>query len=868
VCLVLKRVDIIKKSIMKKISLIFLVCCLMACSPNQVKETEATLGLIPKPTKTSINSGAFTITKNTNVVAIGAAKVEAAKFIAATEKAMGFKLQLTDIAKSKNVILFELSDTLTSINNEGYKLEVSTNGIVLKALKPVGLFYGIQTIRQLLPEAIYSNKLVKNVKWVIPSVSITDAPRFGWRGYMLDVSRNFFDAEHVKRLIDRMAVHKLNLFHWHLTDDEGWRVEIKNYPKLTEVGAWRGKNEALKPSRGSGDERYGGFYTQEEIKEIVEYAAERHIQIMPEIDVPGHARAIIVAYPELLPDGTSNSKSVQGIANNVLSPVKEKTYTMLDTIFGELKALFPFEYIHIGGDEVNTSAWMNSPSCVKFMSENNIKSGRELQNYFNKRMEVIIARHGKKIMGWNEIIEGGDLNLDTAVMSWTGTGPGFHSAKKGHPVIMAPGQHVYFDMKSSKDDEFGHWWAGIVSLDKVYEFDPLAKNDLSEKQLNNILGVQACLWSEYLFEDGRAQYQTWPRLAALAEVAWTPQSEREFIDFHNRLGTKHLQRLDVLNVKYRVPQPKAVLRRDTITIHTPWEGAEVRYSTDASEPTKTSERYNGTPFYIKDYQNLRMKLYTKNGNESRAVKDVEIFREIAAEWTSKDCSTEFKNVNFNITGIDANGFWYLDFIYKHGGHRLDIRSVKLLENGKEIYSDIHNGFSGNSLINNRYRVQVTDFNTSKKYSIEVEMRSDGGTNSNGVISIERAELKEPKVSFETTVKAAENTSAEKATDWNRRSYFKSLNKGKKGSEFVFNFSEVLEIKSLEVLSGHPSKNEAIIVDGTVLISEDGTVFEKLSGFDYGAAKNEFEVSKKVKAVKIVLNEEHETPIIIQDLKIK
>lgn len=853
---------------MQKISLIFLVCCLIACSSNQVKETETSLGLIPKPTKTIINNGEFTITKNTSVVAQGAAKVEAAKFIAATENAMGFKLQLVESEVSKNAIVFELSDTLTSVNQEGYKLDVSANGITVKALKSAGLFYGTQTIRQLLPEAIFSEKLVEGVSWTVPNVSITDAPRFGWRGYMLDVSRNFFDADHVKRLIDRMAVHKLNLFHWHLTDDEGWRVEIKSYPKLTEIGAWRGKDEALEPSRGSGDARYGGFYTQEEIKEIVAYAAERHIQIMPEIDVPGHARAIVVAYPELLPDGNSNSKSVQGIANNVLSPVKEKTYTMLDTIFGELKELFPFEYIHIGGDEVNTSAWMNSPSCLKFMRENNIKSGRELQNHFNKRMEVIIAKHGKKIIGWNEIIEGGDLNLDTAVMSWTGTGPGFHSAKKGHPVIMAPGQHVYFDMKSSKDDEFGHWWAGMVSIERVYEFDPLAKNDLTEEQLKNILGVQACLWSEYLHEDGRAEYQTWPRLVALAEVAWTPQSEREFTDFYNRLGNTHLQRLDMLDVTYRVPQPKAVLRKDTITIHTPWNGAEVRYTTDASEPTKTSELYNGTPFYIEDYQNLRMKLYTKNGNESRTVKDVEIYREIAAEWTAKDCSTEFQTVNFDITGIDANGFWYLDFIYKKGGHRLDIRSVKLLENGTEIYSDVHNGFSGNNLVNNRYRVAIKNFNASNKYSIDVEMRSDGGTSSNGVISIERAEFKEPKVSFETIVKAVENAEVEKASDWNRRSYFKTLEKGKKGNEFVFNFSEAIAINSLEVLSGHPSKNEDIIVDGSVLISTDGTAFEKLSGFDYGASKNNFEASKMVKAIKIVLNEDHETAVIIQDLKIK
>lgn len=853
---------------MKKIILFFLILSVISCDNNSAKKTEAQLGLIPKPAKTTINIGEFLINKETVVIATGKAKEEADKFVALISEAMGFKLQLVDKEVSKNMILFEISDTLSAVGKEGYKLDVTKEGIKIKASKAAGLFYATQTIRQLLPKEIYATQLQKNISWSLPCVSIEDTPRFAWRGYMLDVSRNFFDANHIKRLIDRMAIHKLNLFHWHLTDDEGWRIEIKSYPKLTEIGAWRGKNEALPPSRGSGDERYGGFYTQEEIKEIVKYAAERHIQIMPEIDVPGHSKAILVAYPELAPDVSVSSKSVQGIANNVLSPVKEETYKMLDAVMGEISDLFPFDYIHIGGDEVNTAAWTNSKACLKFMKQNNLKTGYELQNFFIKRMETLIKSHGKKLIGWNEIIHGGNLSTETAVMSWTGTGPGYKSAKKGHPVIMTPGQHTYFDMKSSKDDEFGHWWAGLVSLEKVYDFDPLAKKDLSKKQLSNIFGVQACLWSEYLFKDGRAQYQTWPRLCALAEVAWTPQEERDFTNFYDRLGSVHFDRLDQLNVAYRVPQPKAYFKNDSISIITPYKGAQVRYTTNASEPTIDSELYSGTSFYIEDYQNLRMKLYSNGGRTSRVVSDVEIYKEVAANWTPKNCATNFQKVNFDLKGIDDTAFWYLDFIYKKGANRIDIRSVKLLEDGKEIAVDIHNGFAGSNLVNNRYRLNVKSFNEKATYSIEVDMKSDGGTDSHGIIAIAKSEFKEPAVKVETTVSNQKDFGVNNLIDWSRKTYFKSLEKGKKGDAFTFQLSESITTQNLEVLSGHPNKNENILTDASVFISEDGNDFIQINNFEYGTSKNKFENSKIIKSVKIVLNSEHETQIIIQDLKIK
>ena len=853
---------------MKRIILFFLIFSVISCGSNSIKKTEAQLGLIPKPVKTIVNDGEFLINKKTVVVATGKAKEEAEKFVTLVSQAMGFKLQLTDKEVSKNRILFEISDTLNSVGKEGYKLDVTKKGITVKALKPTGLFYGVQTIRQLLPKEIYSNQLQNGISWSLPCVSIMDTPRFGWRGFMLDVSRNFFDTDHIKRLLDRMAIHKLNRFHWHLTDDEGWRIEIKSYPKLTEIGAWRGKNEALKPSRGSGDERYGGFYTQEEIKDIVKYAAERHIQIMPEIDVPGHAKAILVAYPELKPDVLVSTKSVQGISNNVLSPVKEETYKMLDGIIGEISSLFPFEYIHIGGDEVNTTVWTNSAACIKFMKQNNFKTGYELQNFFIKKMETLIKSHGKKMIGWNEILHGGLLEKETAVMSWTGTGPGYESAKKGHKVIFTPGQYTYFDMKSTKDDEFGHWWAGLVPIEKVYSFNPLDKEGLSKEQLDNILGVQACLWSEYLFKEGRAQYQTWPRLCALAEVGWTPQEERDFTNFYDRLGSVHFDRLDQLNVGYRVPQPKAFFKNDSISIISPYKSAQVRYTTNASEPTIDSKLYNGEPFYIEDYLNLRMKLYSNGGKASRTVSDVEIHREVAANWTPKYCSTKYQKINFDIKGIDASSFWYLDFVYKKGANRIDIRSVKLLENGKVISSDIHNGFAGGALVNNRYRLYVKSFNEKATYSIEVDMKSDGGTDSYGIIAIAKSEFKEPTVKVETTVSNHKDFGVKNLTDWNRKTYFKSLEKGKKGDTFIFQLSESITTQNLEVLSGHPNKNENILTDASVFTSENGKDYSKVNDFKYGASKNKFENLRIIKSVKVVLNTNHESQIIIQDLKIK
>jgi len=852
--------------LMKQLLYLTLFISLASCNINN-KNTDLTLDLIPKPTNAVIHKGNFIINENTVIIASGKAIVEADNFTDIIAPSLGYKLEFKKSETFQNTITFKLSDTLTSLGDEGYKLSISTDKITIEAQKPTGLFYATQTLRQLLPSEIYATEKQVNINWSLPCVSITDSPRFKWRGYMLDVSRNFFDTQYIKRLLDRMAVHKMNIFHWHLTDDEGWRIEIKSYPKLTELGAWRGKNEALKPSRGSGDSRYGGYYTQEQIKEIVAYAAKRHIHIVPEIDIPGHAKAMVVAYPELLPDGVSNTKSVQGISNNVISPVKPETYEILDNIFKEIATLFPFEYIHIGGDEVNTSAWLQSTSCQKFMKENNLKTGYQLQNYFIKRMETMISEHGKKMIGWNEILHGGSLNKETAVMSWTGTEPGYESAKNGHKVIMTPGPYTYFDMKSSKEDEFGHWWAGIVSMEQVYSYDPLAKNELQKTALDNILGVQACLWSEFLFKKGRAEYQTWPRLCALAEVAWTTQKNRNFTNFSNRMGKTHFDRLDALNIAYRVPQPSAFLKNNLVTIKRPWEGANIRYTTDASIPTGTSTLYTGHPFHIEDHLKLRMKLFTKN-RESRTVKNIEIRNEIIAKWTPKDCDTIYKSIEFNIQNIDSTGFWHFDFLYKKGAHRIDIKSVALLKNGKIISNDTHLGHAGSQHINNRYRLHLKSHHNENKYSLRVTMKSDGGTDSFGNITLKRASYLEPQLKVESLIKSSPNHKTPFLTDWNRNTFFKSASKVNKDAVFTFVFQEKIAVRKLEILSGHPIKNENILVDASVYIETEDNKNEKINDFEYGTSKNVFETTKLIKSITIKINSPHENAIILQDLKIK
>ena len=503
--------------------------------------------LVPKPAKVEWQTGVCTLDADTKIVYAGKeAEAEAETLASLLRPATGLPLAVSaaeSADKPGNSISLSLDAGLeTALGKEGYRLSVEPQEIRIIAAAPAGLFYGGQTLRQLLPAAVFANTKQAGVRWDAPCCHIEDKPRFAWRGYMLDYSRHFFDVDYSKHLLDGMALHKLNVLHIHLSDDDGWRIEIRKYPKLTTIGAWRGTQCPLPNRPGETHTRYGGFLTQDQIREIVAYAARLHVNIMPEIDLPGHSLALCTAYPETSPLTENGAPKAQGQTGNVISPAKESNYAMIDDIMGELAALFPFDYIHIGGDEVNPNAWKDCPEIRAFLKREKIASPHDAQVYFTKRLEGILAKHHKQMIGWNEILND-ELQRSTAIMSWTGVGPGYQAARTGFPVVMAPGPHCYFDMAYPQgyDEPPAHSWAGKIDVERCYAFDPLAEKGLTAEQSQKFLGVHACLWSEFVTpwkaKNGwldlktageTADYKTYPRLCALAEMGWTPQTVQHY----------------------------------------------------------------------------------------------------------------------------------------------------------------------------------------------------------------------------------------------------------------------------------------------------------------------------------------------------
>lgn len=490
------------------------------------------------------------------------------------------------------------------IGDEGYTLSVTDAIIEVKANTPQGIFYAIQTLWQLLPPAFSDAQSAS-----VGGCFITDYPRFKWRGLMLDVSRHFFTKEEVKKYIDVMAQYKFNTFHWHLTDDNGWRIEIKSLPKLTEVGAWRverfgrfGNRETPKPGEPT---PYGGFYTHDDIREIIQYAAERQITIVPEIDVPGHSMAALAAYPELsckkepkmVNPGTSFSEwygngKFKMLVENTLNPSDEKVYDFLDKVFTEVAALFPAPYIHVGGDEAYHGFWEEDPNCKALMKKNNLKDGHELQSYFMKRVEKIITKNGKKMIGWDEILEGG-LAPGAAVMSWRGMKGGIEAAKLGHDVVMSPTTFAYLDYTQGDRSIENPIYADL-SLRKSYEFEPVPEGVDSKY----ILGGQANLWTEQIPTLRYAFYMTYPRALATAESVWSGKEKKDYDNFITRVET-HFDRFDALqlNISKAVLDPIVKVRMEngklTCTLACDVRGADTFYTLDNTFPDKYSPKFTG-----------------------------------------------------------------------------------------------------------------------------------------------------------------------------------------------------------------------------------------------------------------------------------
>ncbi len=520
---------------------------------------DSSYAIVPRPVKLVPQSGEFRITPATAIVADSAFASVAHLFTRDIAGPTGFTLQVIAAAKTPSSVtsaILLVRDTASiSLGAEGYRLSVKSSGITIHARNAAGAFYALQSVRQLLPSNIYRDAPVKPTNWIVPAVEIEDTPRFSWRGMHLDVSRHFQPKEFVKKYIDLLAMHKMNRFHWHLTEDQGWRIEIKRYPKLTEVGSCRAQTMVppyySDPAKRVYDgKRHCGYYTQDDVREIVAYAAERFVTVVPEIEMPGHAQAAIAAYPELgvRTDTTVGVMEFWGVSEFILN-AEPATVTFMQNVLAEVLELFPSQFIHIGGDEADKKQWKASSRIQERIRELGLKDEHELQSWFIRQMDNYLTQRGRRLIGWDEILEGG-LADNATVMSWRGIAGGMAAARAGHDVVMAPNSHTYFDHYQSTDRaKEPHSIGGFISLERVYSFEPVP-DSLTPSQAKHILGAQAQIWTEYIPNSKHVEYMAFPRAAALAEVVWSPAATKDYSNFIARLQ-KHLVRLDALDVNYR-----------------------------------------------------------------------------------------------------------------------------------------------------------------------------------------------------------------------------------------------------------------------------------------------------------------------------
>ena len=572
------------------VALTFLASC--GGQQGEVKPYNEGINIIPMPQNLVQNQGVFKLSSGTSFGATtDEAKTVAEFFAAKMRSATGYNISVSD----KGDITLTL-DAALDVNDEGYTLDVTSEGVTVKAKTPQGLFYGMQSFMQLLPAEIESAEKASGIAWQAPSVSIKDEPRFGYRGVMLDVCRHFIPVEDIKKQIDVMSLFKINRLHWHLTEDQGWRIEIKKYPKLTEIGSKR--------IDGEGTE-YKGYYTQEEIKEVVKYAQDRFITIVPELEMPGHELAAIAAYPELSCKSEAiTPRVIWGVEDIVMCPGKEDMFVFLEDVIKEMVELFPGTYFHVGGDECPKTSWKNCPTCQARIKKEGLKADgkhtaeERLQSYVITRMEGVLAKYGKKIIGWDEILEGG-LSPDATVMSWRGEEGGIASALQDHDVIMTPGGNgMYLDHYQGDSKIEPVAIGGYTTLEKTYSYNPTPDTLVAMKKDHFVKGVQTNIWTEYLYNVDLVEYRMYPRVLALSEIGWTNVDRKNFDDFARRINNAYV-RLDEHAVNYHIPQPEQpngscnfVAFVDSISLEfKTTRPVKMVYTIDGTEPTAQSVEY-------------------------------------------------------------------------------------------------------------------------------------------------------------------------------------------------------------------------------------------------------------------------------------
>lgn len=630
--------------------------------------------IIPQPASMRLGTGTFALASDGKINVTQETRWAGEVLRGYLRPATGFDLPIA----STGAITLRLDPKLDSTGAEGYRLVVTTSGISIRAKERAGLFYGMQTLRQLFDPAIFRRSKSEK-EWRVQSIVIEDKPRFGWRGAHMDVSRHFMPKEFVFKFLDLMAMHKLNTFHWHLVDDQGWRVEIKRYPKLTEVGS-KTDFSAMNPTSAtrSISQRPGGYYTQDDIREVVQYAKDRFITVLPEIEMPGHSKAAVDSYPELGNRGQIEASgadaSFLGAYDNVYN-VDDSSIRFLKNVLDEVLDLFPSKFIHIGGDEVWKEPWKKNPRAQERMKALGLKSEEELQSWFIKQFNDYLSKKGRRLIGWDEILEGG-LAPGAAVMSWRGESGGITAAKAGHDVVMAPNEQTYFDHYQSRFTE-GEPKAigGFTDLKEVYGYEPIPA-ELSPTEARRILGAQCQLWSEFIPHPRQMEYMAYPRTSAFAEVVWSPAGSRNFDDFMARLK-EHVKRLDVMDVNYRRldgPMPKPAAS---------WKSGD------------TTEQF--------------------------AVKEWDVTSAISGPG-------DYEAIFLYTSGAHRLEIEWVDLIEQ---------GIDLKPGVTVVAKDEHNGQTGAETKDNRYRLAVKAVKPGMRYVLRARVRSDGGTDSNGEIYLLR-----------------------------------------------------------------------------------------------------------------------------------
>lgn len=584
-------------------------------SHKDSEQSDQSVNIIPKPRNVVYQDGEFVLSPKTSICYTTSGSEKVAGFLLSKlRKATGIKFHITGKLSKNNAIQL-IIDTVLIKNTEGYKLDVTNRLIAVKARTAQGLFYGMQTLMQLFPPEIESETVVKNIKWSAPAVIISDEPRFEYRGVMLDVCRHFMPVESIKKQLDVLSLFKINTFHWHLTDDQGWRIEIKKYPELTGIGSKRIEADG---------KVYGGFYTQEQIKEIVAFASERFITIIPEIEMPGHSMGALSAYPHLACfEKNHKPRNIMGIEQDVYCAGKESTYRFIEDVITEVVSLFPGQYFHIGGDECPKDRWKVCPVCRQLIEEESLKDENQLQSYFVQRVQKILSKYHKKMIGWDEILEGG-LAPSAIVMSWRGEKGGIEAANMDHEVIMTPStEGMYLDYYQGDPKIEPVAIGGYVTLGQTYGYDPLPSAIPAEKQ-KYIKGAQCNVWTEFMFNPGIVEYRMYPRVLALAELTWTPKAEKNLSDFYRRLNNS-LMRLDEHNINYHIPQPEQpygscnfIAFIDSVTLEfTTTRPVKMIYTLDGSEPMTDNSMQYTKPLHFREGDLLKIRSVLPSGKMSK-----------------------------------------------------------------------------------------------------------------------------------------------------------------------------------------------------------------------------------------------------------